>query len=212
MNLAQHFLISIESSISIWTYILLFIISFFDTLIVVGAFFPASFFVLMAGFFAVHTGLNIWYSTIVIVLGGLVGDLLSYFFGKKGINWFKGEKRLLKASYLDKGQAFFEKYGDKSIIFGRFLGIIKSIIPFVAGLVKMNIKKFIFLNLIAGIIWTIVHLGVGYILGKSFNIFYISKDVKYTVILFPVILFIIWTLIEYRSKVFNFFKFKKKNN
>ncbi len=191
-------------------YILLFIVSFFDTLIVIGAVFPASFFIMAAGFFAAHTDLNIYISGIFIILGGLIGDLLSYFLGKKGINWFKGEKKLLKASYLDKGQQFFDKYGDKSIILGRFLGIVKSVIPFIAGLVKMDIKKFIFLNTIAGFFWTVIHLGIGFIFGKSLSIFYIPKDIKYLILILPFILFIMWTIFEYRGKIFKFIKLKKK--
>lgn len=193
----------------LWMYITLFIISFFDTLIVVGAFFPASFFVIAAGFFSIHTGLDIWISIIVITLGGLIGDLLSYFIGLKGLNWFKGEKKLLKASYLDKGGAFFEKYGDKSIIIGRFLGIIKSIIPFVAGLYKMKFKKFLFLNIVAGLIWTIAHIVIGYILGRTLDVLNISKSVKLLIILIPFGLFFAWTLFEYRKKIFHFLINKK---
>ena len=111
-----------SNTTSFYGCILLFYNFIFDTLIVVGAFFPASFLLLLRDFFSIHTGLDIWISIIVITLGGLIGDLLSYFIGLKGLNWFKGEKKLLKASYLDKGEAFFfEKYGDKSIIIGRFL-------------------------------------------------------------------------------------------
>lgn len=209
MELINNLIIILESETSIWVYIILFLVSFLDTLIVIGAFFPASFFIMAAGFFAAHTDLNIYLSSIFIILGGLIGDLLSYFFGRKGVNWFKGEKKLLKASYLDKGQEFFDKYGNKSIIIGRFLGIIKSIIPFIAGLVKMDLRKFIFLNTIAGFLWTIIHLGIGYILGKSFDIFYISKDMKYIILILPFILFFVWTLLEYRVKIFKYLKLKR---
>jgi len=206
MNFAHHAMEVIGTSASLWTYIILFIIAFLDTLIVIGAFFPASFFVMAAGFCAAHTDLNIWISSLFIISGGLIGDLLSYILGKKGVNWFKGEKKLLKASYLDKGQIFFHKYGDKSIIFGRFLGIIKSVIPFVAGLIKMDIKKFIFLNTIAGIIWTLVHIGIGFILGKSLDIFDIPRDIKLIVFSLPFILFFAWTVFEFRVKIFKYIK------
>lgn len=137
-----------------------------------------------------------------------MGDMLSYFFGRKGTNWFKGEKKLLKISYIDKGQAFFHKYGDKGIIFGRFLGVIKSIIPFIAGLIKMDLKKFIFLNILSGIIWTAVHIGIGFFLGKSLDIFFISKKIKFIIVSIPFILFLFWTIFEFRIKIF---KYKGKN-
>lgn len=197
---------------STWTYITLFLVSFFDTLIVIGAFFPASLFVVAAGFFSVHTNLNIWASVAIVTFGGLVGDMISYFVGRKGTNWFKGEKKLLKASYLDKGKAFFLKYGDRSIIIGRFLGIIKSIIPFVAGLYRMRIKKFIFLNLVSGLVWTVVHIGIGYILGKTIEVFNVPRHIKFLIMLIPFVLFFLWTVFEYRKKIIKLFKFNKKNN
>ena len=185
-----------------WTYLILFVVSFLDTLIVIGAFFPASIFVMAAGFFATHTNINIWLAFLIIVSGGLLGDLLSYFFGRKGTNWFKGEKKILKTFYIDKGQMFFNKYGDNGIIFGRFLGVIKSIIPFIAGVIKMDLKKFIFLNILSGIIWTIVHLGIGFFLGKSLDIFFVSKKLKFIIIFLPFILFLLLTIFEFRIKIF----------
>lgn len=189
-------------------YLSLFLISFLDTLIIIGAFFPASFFIMAAGFFAVHTHLNIWVSGLVVVVGGLLGDIFSYWVGTKGVNWFKNERKLLKASYVEKGQKFFNKFGDKGIIIGRFLGILKSIIPFVAGLMKMDFKRFFFLNLIAGFVWTVAHLGIGYILGKSLTLFYIPKDIRLMVILIPIALFFVWSIYEYRIKIGDLLKNK----
>ncbi len=209
MHLINHYTEFILNVNPLISYSVLFLISFLDTLIIIGAFFPASFFVMMAGFFSFHSDINILLSGLFIIIGGLSGDLLSYFIGTKGINWFKNEKRILKASYLEKGERFFNKYGEKSIILGRFLGVVKSVIPFVAGLVKMNFKRFIFLNTIASVIWTIVHLGIGYILGKSLTVFYIPKDVKFAVLFLPFIFFFLWTIFEYKFNIFGLFKINK---
>lgn len=105
-----------------------------------------------AGYFLVHTNLGIFLVLIIVILGGLIGDLLSYYLGKKGSEIKIGKRKITHILYLHKGEEFFKKYGDKSIIFGRFLGVIKSVIPFIAGMSKMNLKKFFTLNLLAGII------------------------------------------------------------
>lgn len=190
----------------------MFLISFLDTLIVIGAFFPASFFVMAAGYFALHTNLDFALVLLVVTFGGLVGDLLSYYIGKKGINITIRKKKLSDLFYIEKGKRFIDKYGDKSIILGRFLGVIKSVIPFIAGISKMPIKKFFTLNLIAGIIWSIIHLGIGYGLGKTFEYFYVPKSIEFMVVFLPFLIFFAWTLFEYRNKFFNIFKFLKKSN
>ena len=209
MYFLQHsvdFLVDVNPLIS---YLVFFLISFLDTIIIIGAFFPASFFIMTIGFLSVHySSINIFIASIFIILGGLVGDLLSYYIGTKGINWFKNEKIILKAAYLEKGRTFFDKYGERSILIGRFLGVIKSVIPFVAGLVKMDFKRFLFLNFIAGLIWTIVHIGIGYMLGKTLTIFFIPQDIKMIILFLPFILFFLWTVFEYRV---NIFKFINKN-
>ncbi len=152
MHNFQHFITIFDSSTLLFVYLVLFLISFLDTLIIIGAFFPASFFVMASGYFLAHTNLGFFLVFIVVLIGGLVGDLLSYFLGKKGGEIKIGKRKITHILYLHKGEDFFHKYGDKSIIFGRFLGVIKSVIPFIAGMSKMNLKKFFTLNLIAGII------------------------------------------------------------
>ncbi len=186
----------------------LFLISFLDTLIVVGIFFPASFFVMSAGFFVTGIPKIILYF-IIIVVGGLLGDLISFYLGKKGIDWVNKRKLLSKFLYIEKGKAFFEKHGNKGILFGRFLGVIKSIIPFVAGFLGMNLKKFIVLNIFANIIWTTINFGIGLILGKIFNTFYVPKSIEFVVVFLPFILFFGWFFIQYTPKII---RFLKKNN
>lgn len=212
MHTVSTFAESIGTSAPVWVYFILFFISFLDTLIIIGAFFPASFFVITAGFFLFSSNLNLFLAILVVLVGGVIGDLLSYYLGIQGQGLFDNRPRLKKILYLHKGQEFFEKYGNKSIIFGRFLGVMKSVIPFIAGLSKMDLKKFIFLNIFSGVLWTIVHLGIGYILGKVFSYFYIPRDVKFMVAFLPFLFFFIWLLFEYRNKIFKISKFLKRTN
>ena len=187
-----------------------FIISFLDTLIAIGAFFPASFFVVAAGYFIFSSNLDIALSFLAVLAGGVAGDLLSYYLGKRGETWINSHPRLKKILFLHKGEKFFYKYGNKSIIFGRFLGILKSVIPFIAGLTKMDFKKFLSLNIISGIIWTVIHLGVGYALGVIFSQFYVPRAVKFSVVFLPFILFLLFMIFESRKSIANLFRKKKQ--
>jgi len=206
------FVDSVGISAPAWVYFTLFLISFLDTLIAIGAFFPASFFVIAAGYFIFRGHLDIFLAFAAILVGGVLGDLLSYYFGHKGKSWLNSKPRLKRALFLHKGEEFFFKYGNKSIIFGRFLGILKSVIPFIAGLTKMNFKKFLYLNVLSGIIWTVVHLGIGYLLGKLFSYFYIPRHIKFLIIFLPFLLFLIFILFESRKSIAGMFKKKDKNS
>ncbi len=197
----QSFLMSNDLG-SFWSYIIILFLAFLDTAFVIGTIFPGSIMVMGVGFLAAYTGLNIWATFFFVVLGGLLGDILTYFFGTHGTNWFKNESKILRFTYLEKGQKFFEKYGDKSIILGRFMGVIKAVVPFVAGLVRMNFRKFFYLNLISGIIWSTVYLGLGFFLGTSLNSFLISKEIKVIIFLIPFIIFVVWLMFESKTKLF----------
>lgn len=191
---------------SFWSYIVILFFSFLDTVFIVGTIFPGSILVMGVGFLASYHVLNIWICLLLVIIGGLAGDLVTYFLGGHGNKWFKHDSRLLKLSYLSKGQKFFDDHGDKSIVLGRFMGVIKAVVPFVAGLVKMDFKKFLYLNIISGLLWSVLYLGLGYFLGKSMDGLALSGEVKLLILGAPFLLLFIWMIFESRSKIFNFFK------
>jgi len=127
-----------------WSYLIVFFVCFIETLAFIGTLIPGGFIVIAIGFLAVYTPLNIWILILVGTIGSISGDTFSYYLGTKGVRWFKYENKLLKLSHLEKGKAFFKKHGHKSIFFGRFVGLIKHIVPFIAGLSKMDFKTFFF--------------------------------------------------------------------
>jgi membrane-associated protein len=184
------------------SYIVILLFSFLDTIFLIGTIFPGGIFVIGAGFLASYHVLNIWLCLIVVLVGGLIGDLITYYLGRHSSKWFKHDSKLFKMSYIEKGQKFFDKYGDKSIILGRFMGVIKAVVPYVAGLVKMDFKKFFYLNLLSGFIWSVFYLGLGYFLGRSVHGTALSPELKLTILLAPFLLLIIWTIFEARSKIF----------
>ena len=191
---------------SFWSYLVILLFSFLDTLFVIGTIFPGGIFVMGAGFLASYHVLNIWLCLFFVMLGGLLGDLITYYLGGHGNKWFKHDSKLLKLSYIQKGQKFFDDHGDKSIILGRFMGVIKAVVPFIAGLVKMDFKKFLYLNIISGLIWSIVYLGLGMFLGRSVDGLALSHEVKLLIVAAPFILLFIWMIFESRYKIFRFFK------
>lgn len=206
MEFLGHSLLLSSHLGSYLSYFVILFFAFLDTLFLVGAFFPGSVFVVGAGFLSSISSLNIWISLIFVVLGGLFGDVITYFIGKYGSLWFKKDSKLLKIAYLENGKAFFNKHGSKSLILGRFMGVIKAVVPFVAGLIKMDFKKFLYLNTISSIIWGILYLGIGYIFGKTMNSFYLEKQLKFLIILIPFIAFIVWLIFDNKTKIINKFK------
>ncbi len=150
-------------------YWVVFLIAFLEALAFIGAFVPGASIVVIAGFLSshgyLHIGDLIWFAAI----GAILGDAASYYLGTKGTRFFREENRLLKASHLERAQRYFERHGSKSIFFGRFIGPIRPVVPFVAGLSRMNMRTFIFWNVVSGFAWAISHLLLGYFFGGAFK-------------------------------------------
>ena len=127
-------------------YWLVLFVSFIESLAFVGEFVPGGVFVIFAGFLSAQgyfdLGDLIWFAAI----GSILGDNLSYWLGSKGMRFFRNKNRILKLSHLEKGELFFKKHGEKSILLGRFIGPLRPIVPFVAGLFKMRQRTFLFWN------------------------------------------------------------------
>lgn len=140
-----------------------------ESLPVIGLLVPGTVVVLIFGFFSAQGYLNLWILLAFSTVGAIIGDSISYWLGKKGTHLFKAENRILKLSHLERGREFFNKYGNKSIFFGRFLGPIRSIVPFVAGLSGMSNRKFFVWNVIGALGWSGVYLVLGYFFGGLFK-------------------------------------------
>ncbi len=165
-----HQLVKASESFGLWGYLLAFSLAFLESLAIVGGFIPGTTAIVLLGFMCSRGYLNIYVLMSVTVLGAVLGDSASYWLGSKGTQFFKQENRFLKARHLDAGQKFFEKHGNKSIFFGRFIGIIRPMIPFAAGLSGMNYKAFVFWNVLSGIVWGVSHIYIGYFFGSAFKL------------------------------------------
>lgn len=151
-----------------FAYVFLFLIIFAETGLVIAPFLPGDSLLFMAGSVSAQENavLHIGWLLILLIMASFLGNLVNYyigsFFGHKLIQ----HKRLIKPQYIEKTHIFYGKYGNNVIILSRFVPIIRTIAPFVAGLASMNYKKFMTLNLISALLWVGLLCSLGYLLGK----------------------------------------------
>lgn len=150
------------------SYPILFAIIFAETGLLVGFFFPGDSLLFITGFAASTGILNIVWLNILLIIAAIVGDTVGYFLGKTSGNHiqFKENSLFFKKSHLKKTQAFYEKHGGKTIILARFVPIIRTFAPFVAGMANMDYKKFVGYNILGGIAWITSMTLAGYFLGN----------------------------------------------
>lgn len=148
-----------------WGYLILFLISFAEALPVIGLFIPGVSALLFFGFVSSQGYVDVPNLILVAVLGAVAGDFVAYAVGFHGEKLFHQGNRFFKLSHLEIGKTFFKKYGDKSVFIGRFIGPLRPIVPFVAGLVKMPFASFSIWNILSAIIWSAGYIILGFIFG-----------------------------------------------
>lgn len=206
MDYLNYFLPAIEH-LGVLGYWLVLLVSFLESLAFVGVIVPGSALVATAGFMAARgyfdIGDLIWFATI----GAIIGDGVSYYLGTKGTKFFHNENKILKLNHLERGKNFFKKHGEKSVFFGRFIGPIRPIIPFVAGLSKMDKLPFFFWNVLSAFLWASAYLFLGYFFGgavKSIEV-WSTRAGFFTLFLF-LFLFLARLIIKKSGRFFDFFK------
>ena len=164
-----------------FSYLIIFLIIFIETGLVIVPFLPGDSFIFAAGALTASLGsFNIFVLWILLILAAFLGDTVNYWIGNRvGPVAFSGKIKFLKKEYLDKAQGFYEKYGGKAIILSRFIPIIRTFAPFVAGIGKMKYGKFISYNIIGGVAWVSLFLWVGYFFG---NIAFIKSNFELVVV------------------------------
>lgn len=153
----------------VWTYLILFLIIFAETGLVVTPFLPGDSLLIAAGALVSvgDTGMNIYLLALILIIAAVVGNTVNYEIGRYlGVKVFKPENKILKLEYYNQTQAFFLKHGAKAIIIGRFLPILRTVVPFVAGIGKLERIRFNYLNIIGAVVWIILFLFAGYFLGR----------------------------------------------
>ena len=164
LHLDTH-LSAVITQYGFWTYGLLFVVIFIETGLVVVPFLPGDSLIFAAGTFASLGTLNIWLLFLLLAVAAVVGDTVNYWIGHLlgdrayKIKWIKKE-------YLDRTHGFFDKYGNKTIFLARFIPIVRTFAPFVAGIGRMSYGDFFSYNVFGGISWVALFSFAGYFFGN----------------------------------------------
>jgi len=152
-------------------YWLAFFLAFLETVLVVGVFIPGSVLIIFLGAFAAKGFFEfddlVWFA----VVGALLGDNINYYIGRKfGAKILQKEIWMLKKEHVEKAKDFIKKHGNKSVFWSRFIPGLKEIVPFIAGSLNMNKKKFFIFNFLGAIGWGLEWAGIGYIFAYSLDV------------------------------------------
>ncbi len=194
LHLDRH-LAEVIQQYGTWTYALLFLIVFLETGLVVTPFLPGDSLLFAGGAFAALGALEVWPLFFLLTVAAILGDTVNYaighYLGPKVFHYPKS--RFFNPEHLRKTHAFYEKYGGKTIIIARFVPIVRTFAPFVAGIGAMSYKRFLAYNVVGGALWVFVCLFAGYLFG---NMPFVKKNFS-LVILAIVILSILPAVVEY---------------
>ncbi|HWA16608.1 MAG TPA: DedA family protein [Gemmatimonadales bacterium] len=150
-----------------WTYVILFLIIFIETGLVIMPLLPGDSLLFAAGAFAGLGDLNPWLLFGALTLAAIIGDTVNYWIGVWiGPRAFSGNVRFLKREYLEKTQAFYDRHGGKTIIMARFVPIVRTFAPFVAGVGTMEYGRFLAYNVTGAVAWVGLFVWGGYFFGN----------------------------------------------
>ena len=166
LHLDQH-LGELVRTYGVWTYAILTVVVFLETGVVITPFLPGDSLLFAAGAIAATGGLNVWILFALLVSAAILGDTVNYWIGNRiGHRAFSGNIRFLKREHLVRTHAFYEKHGGKTIFLARFLPIIRTFAPFVAGVGEMSYPRFLAWNVGGGVVWVALFLFAGYGFGN----------------------------------------------
>ncbi|MBX7157607.1 MAG: DedA family protein [Verrucomicrobiae bacterium] len=190
---AENHLREFTANYGVWVYALLFLIIFCETGLVITPFLPGDSLLFAIGALAAQQIMDINLLWPLLIVAGILGDSVNYAIGKWiGPKVFHYENnRFFRKDYLMRAHAFYEKYGGRAIVLARFVPIIRTFAPFVAGVGTMTYRKFFFYNVFGAILWVSLFLGAGYFFG---NLPFVKSNMKIIIlaIIIVSVLPIIW--------------------
>lgn len=193
LHLDKH-LSAIIEQYGVWTYSILTLVIFLETGVVVTPFLPGDSLLFAAGALAATGALDVWWLFALLFIAAVVGDTVNYRIGYAiGPRAFQGHSRFFKREHLERTQLFYEKHGGMTIFLARFVPIIRTFAPFVAGIGRMSYNRFIFYNIFGGLVWTGLFVFAGYFFG---NLPFVKKNFS-LVILVIIVLSVVPILIEF---------------
>jgi membrane-associated protein len=183
-----------------WTYLLLFAIVFCETGLVVTPFLPGDSLLFAAGAFAANGSLSVWVLAAALIAAAILGDTANYWIGHfLGHRLLNARRRIIKPEHIAYTHEFFEKYGGKTVIIARFVPIVRTFAPFVAGLGSMSYGRFMSYNVVGGTAWVLLCTFAGYWFG---NLPFVQKNFSLVVlmIIFLSLLPAVWEVVQARRR------------
>jgi membrane-associated protein len=195
----DEYMANIINQYGAWTYAILFAVIFMETGFVVTPFLPGDSLLFAAGTFAALGSMNVWVLVLLLMIAAIAGDTVNYWIGHYlgdrayNIKWIKRE-------YLDRTHAFFEKHGGKTIFLARFVPIVRTFAPFVAGMGRMSYSYFFSYNVFGGIVWVLLFTFLGYFFG---NIPFVKKNFELVIlaIIFISVVPAVWEALKARREM-----------
>jgi membrane-associated protein len=168
VNMNEH-LAALVSQVGPWIYVILFLIIFAETGFVIMPFLPGDSLLFVVGSLAAVSSMDVHLVVILLIIAGIVGNTVNYSIGR----WFgnkifsRPDSKFFSQEKLNKAHAFYEKYGGISVVVSRFLPIVRTFVPFVAGMAEMTYTRFTFFNIVGAVAWVCFFVYGGYFFGHT---------------------------------------------
>ncbi len=193
LHFDQHLVVFVENY-GAWVYALLFVIVFAETGLVVTPVLPGDSLLFVAGALAAAGGMDVVWLMTTLIAAAILGDTVNYWVGNYvGPKVFSAESRLLNKAHLDRAHRFYERHGGKTIVIARFIPIIRTFAPFVAGIGKMSYGRFLAYNIGGAVLWVASLVAAGFYFGE---LPYVKQNLTLIIVLI-VILSILPGVFEY---------------
>ena len=195
----DEYMANIISQYGTWTYAILFLVIFMETGFVVTPFLPGDSLLFAAGTFAALGSMNIWLLIGLLIVAAIGGDTVNYWIGH-----YMGDRaynvKWVKKEYLDRTHAFFQKHGGKTIFLARFVPIVRTFAPFVAGMGRMSYSYFFSYNVFGGMVWVLLFTLLGYFFG---NIPFVKQNFELVIIAIILISIVpaVWEALKARREI-----------
>ncbi len=192
----DKYLVALSEEYGVWIYAILFLIIFCETGLVVTPFLPGDSLLFAVGALASTGAVDLWLIVLLLSVAAILGDTVNYFIGYRfGDYLVKHQSKIIKKEYLDKTHDFYERYGGRTIVIARFVPIVRTFAPFVAGMGSMTYSHFITYNIVGGLVWIFSLSFLGFFFGE---LPIVKKNFSLVIfaIIFISILPIVWELVK----------------